>query len=305
MSASRATASDRPARLSVGVVSAGRVGSVLGAALARAGHPVVAVAAVSEASRRRAEVLLPGVPVLPAPEVASTCSLLVLSVPDDALSGLVEGLAADGAFSRGQLVLHSSGRYGLGVLTPATTAGALPLAVHPVLTFTGTDVDLQRLGGTTFGVTAPPPLRPVAEALVVEMGGEPVWVEDARRPLYHAALAFGANSLATLVTTATDLLTAAGVDTPSRTLAPLLGAALDNALRFGDAALSGPVVRGDAGSVAAHLATLAGAAPETVPAYVALARLTADRALASGRLDPAAAAALLGVLAGTSTGART
>jgi predicted short-subunit dehydrogenase-like oxidoreductase (DUF2520 family) len=275
----------------VGVIGAGRVGAVLGAALRRAGHDVVATSAVSEASRCRAAELLPGVPLLPPDEVVRAASLVLLAVPDDALPGLVQGLADVGGFQPGQLVAHTSGRHGLAVLAPAE--GVLPLALHPVLPFTGTAIDLERLHGASFGVTSPEALRPIAEALVVEMGSEPVWVLDELRPLWHAALAHGANHLVTLVTSAADLLRQAGADDPSAVLAPLLGAALDGALRSGDAALTGPVSRGDAGTVAAHLAAL----PEEIrPAYLALARLTADRALASGRLKPQQAEPLLGVL---------
>jgi predicted short-subunit dehydrogenase-like oxidoreductase (DUF2520 family) len=146
-------------------------------------------------------------------------------------------------------------------------------------------------------VTAPPELRPVAEALVVEMGGEPVFIAEEARGVYHAALASGANFLVTLVAQAQDLLAAAGVPEPSRMLAPLLSAALDNALLLGDGALTGPVARGDASTVAAHLAAIAVAAPQALPAYRALARLTADRALAAGRLAAPDAQRLLGVLA--------
>jgi predicted short-subunit dehydrogenase-like oxidoreductase (DUF2520 family) len=281
------------ARLSVGVVGAGRVGAVLGAALARAGHDVVATSAVSQASRDRAAALLPGVPVVAVDEVAHGATLVLLAVPDDALPGLVDGLVATGRLARGTLLVHTSGRHGLGVLDPATRAGALPLALHPVLPFTGTEVDLARLAGASFGVTSPEPLRPVAEALVLEMGGEPVWVEDALRPLWHAALAHGANHLVTLVASAADLLRAAGATDPGAVLGPLLGAALDGALRGGDASTTGPVVRGDAGTVAAHLAVLPA---DVTPAYLALARLTADRALASGRLAPEQAGELLRVL---------
>ncbi len=286
-------ATQRPdaARLSVGVVGAGRVGAVLGAALRRAGHDLVGVSAVSEASRVRAELLLPGVPVLTPDEVVGRSTLVLLAVPDDALPALVTGLAEVGAFRSGQLVAHVSGRHGLAVLAPAY--GVLPLALHPVLPFTGTTVDVQRLTGASFGVTAPEVLRPIAEALVVEMGGEPVWVLDELRPLWHAALAHGANHLVTLVASAADLLRQAGADDPAAVLGPLLGAALDGALRAGDAALTGPVSRGDATTVAAHLAVLPA---EIRPSYLALARLTADRALASGRLQAQQAEPLLGVL---------
>lgn len=294
--------SARPARLRVGVVGAGRVGAVLAAALALAGHEVVAASAVSAASRARAADLLPEVPVLPVDDVVRRADLVLLTVPDDVLVELVAGLAATGCLPRGALVAHASGRHGLAALEPATRAGALPLALHPVLPFGGTRVDLHRLTGTAFGVTAPEPLRPVAEALVVEMGGEPVWLTEDQRPLWHAALAHGANHLTTLVASSADLLRAAGVEAPGAVLGPLLGAALDGALRAGDAALTGPVARGDAGTVRAHLQILARVAPEVLPSYVAMARLTADRAIACGRLDPDRAGALLAVLAGQHDG---
>lgn len=289
--------SERPARLAVGVISAGRVGAVLGAALARAGHRLVGVAAVSAASRDRAARLLPDVPVLPADEVAASSELLLLSVPDDSLADLVAGLARTAVVRRGALVAHTSGAHGIDILEPLTAAGTLPLALHPVMTFTGTDVDLQRLDGACFGATTTEELRPVAEALVIEMGSEPVWIAESLRPTYHAGLAFGANNLVTVVAEAADLLNRAGVPNPERMLGPLLGAALDNSLRHGDRALTGPVARGDAGTVGRHLQAIATQAPEAIAAYVEMSRLTALRALAAGTLSPERAETLLDVLA--------
>ncbi|GAA4685407.1 hypothetical protein GCM10023347_45830 [Streptomyces chumphonensis] len=294
-------AHERPARLAVGVVGAGRVGPALAAALGLAGHRTVAASGVSDASRQRAAELLPGVPLVEPAEVLARSELVLLTVPDDALPALVSGLAETGAVRPGQLIAHSSGRYGISVLDPALRAGALPLALHPVMTFTGTGVDVQRLAGCVFGVTAPEELRLAAEALVIEMGGEPEWIAEESRPLYHAALALGANHLVTLVAQAQDLLRTAGVAAPDRMLGPLLGAALDNALRSGDAALTGPVARGDAGTVSAHIAELRRHAPAAVPGYLAMARTTADRALEHGLLKPELAEDLLAVL---SDGAR-
>jgi predicted short-subunit dehydrogenase-like oxidoreductase (DUF2520 family) len=291
------SADERPARLKVGVVGAGRVGAVLGAALQRAGHPVVAVSGVSDASLRRAAELLPGIPVLPVDEVVARAELLVLAVPDDALTDLIGGLSATRSWQAGQLVAHTSGRHGLDVFAPALPFHVLGLALHPAMTFTGTAMDVTRLADCRFGVTAPEPLRPVAEALVLEIGGEPVWIEDEHRALYHAALAHGANHLVTLIAQSMEALRAAGVAEPHRMLGPLVSAALDNSLRAGDAALTGPVARGDVGTVAEHLRQLEGLSPDIRPTYVALARATAERALASGRLKPAAAEPLLDILA--------
>ncbi|GGP97925.1 Rossmann-like and DUF2520 domain-containing protein [Streptosporangium sandarakinum] len=290
-------AGDHPARLAVGVVGAGRVGSALGAALARAGHRIVAASGVSDSSRERAAERLGVAPSRPE-EVVARSDLVLLTVPDDVLPGLVSGLAGTGADLRGKMVAHTSGAYGLAVLDPAAEAGALPLALHPVMTFTGRDDDLRRLVGISYGVTAPGPLRPVAEALVIEMEGEPVWIEDSDRPLYHAALAGAANHMVTLIAESADLLGRIGVEQPGRMLGPLLGAALDNVLRLGLAGLTGPVVRGDAGTVRKHIDALILAAPEAADAYVALARLTADRALAAGLLKPEAAERLLDALGG-------
>ncbi|MFJ5230737.1 Rossmann-like and DUF2520 domain-containing protein [Kitasatospora sp. NPDC088391] len=287
---------NRPARLAVGVVGTGRVGPALGAALQLAGHRVVAASGVSAASRRRAEALLPGVRLVTPPQVMAAADLVLLTVPDDALPDLVQGLAATGAVRPGQLLAHTSGAHGAAVLDPATREGALPLALHPAMTFTGTSVDVARLAGCPFGVTAPEELRPVAEALVVEMGGEPSWIPEDVRPLYHTALAHGANHLVTLVAQAMELLRAAGVQEPGQMLGPLLGAALDNALRSGDLALTGPVARGDVGTVRKHLERLATVTPDIGQAYRAMARATAQRAVANGSLKPEPAAALLDVL---------
>jgi len=288
---------EHPARLDVGVIGAGRVGTALAIALRRAGHRIAAASAVSSASRERVDRYLSGTPVRQPADVIASADLVLLTVPDDALPGLVRGLAATGAPLAGRMLAHTSGRHGLAVLEPATELGALPLALHPVMTFTGRADDADKLAGISFGVTAPTVLRPAAEVLVMEMGGEPVFIAEADRGLYHAALAGAANHLVTQVVQAEDLLTRAGVAQPARMLGPLLSAALDNALRLGDAGLTGPVARGDAETVAGHVEALRADAPEALPAYLALARLTATRALASGMLSAPDAQRLLDVLA--------
>jgi predicted short-subunit dehydrogenase-like oxidoreductase (DUF2520 family) len=275
---------ERPARLRVGVVGAGRVGSVLGAALRNAGHDVVAVSAVSDASRRRAAELLPGIPVREVSDVVASADLVVLAVPDDALVDLVAGLAATGTWRAGQIAAHTSGLHGLEVFAPALDVPVTPLALHPAMTFTGSSADLDRLAECCFGITAPPQLRPIAEALVLEIGAEPVWVDGPDRPDYHLALAHGANHLTTLVAQSLEVLSDIGVEHPDRLLGPLVRAALDNTLRMRDAALTGPVARGDVGTVAMHVARTAAHSPDLRPTYLSLARATAERAERSGRL---------------------
>jgi predicted short-subunit dehydrogenase-like oxidoreductase (DUF2520 family) len=269
---------------------------VLAAALRSRGHVIVSVAGESDASKRRARELLPGVPIAKPTAVARDCDVLLLTVPDDMLENVVSQLAASGAIGKDQLVVHTSGSHGLRVLDQATRQGGRPVALHPAMTFTGTALDLDRLAHCIFGVTAGPDERVWAGDVVAQLGATVMWVPEELRGLYHAGLAHGANHLVTLVTQAMELLGAAGADDPAAILRPLLRAALDNALAEGDSALTGPIVRGDVNTVRAHLAELARAAPESLPSYVALARATLDRVVIDGRVLPIRASAIRRVL---------
>ncbi|MCW2794596.1 Rossmann-like and DUF2520 domain-containing protein [Nocardioides sp.] len=283
------TLAQNPARgpaLRIGVIGAGRVGAVLAAKLMTAGHHIVAAAGESDASHARIAALLPGVANEKPTVVARSSDVLLLTVPDDMLANVVSMLAASGALHDGQYVVHTSGRHGLAVLEPAVQAGARTVAMHPAMTFTGTALDLDRLDGCVFGLTAGAAERRFAEALVADLGGRSTWVPEEMRTLYHAGLAHGANHLVTLVSEAMELLAAAGVDEPADTLRPLLTAALDNALDQGDAALTGPIARGDVNTVRAHLDDIAANAPQTLASYVALARATLARVVTDGRLLP-------------------
>ncbi|GAA1177411.1 Rossmann-like and DUF2520 domain-containing protein [Nesterenkonia xinjiangensis] len=291
--------SQRDGRLGVGIISAGKVGVVLGAALRGAGHQVVGVHAVSEDSRSRAESLLDGVPVLQIPEILRRSELVLLAVPDDVLGEVVAGAAEAGHFQPGQLVIHTSGRYGTEVLAAAQRAGAITLAIHPAMTFTGLSMDLQRLSTCAFAVTAPAPVLPIAQALVVEMGGEPVTVAERDRGIYHAALAHASNHLNTITGQSSEMLRRIGVEAPDRVLGPLMQASLDNALSSGEGALTGPIARGDVGTVAHHVQLLSESQlPADVrTAYVHMARATAQRALDRGIITEAQAAEILDALA--------
>ncbi len=280
-----------------GVVGAGRVGAVLAAALRGAGRDIVAVGGESVATRTRIETLLPGVPVLKPSAVARGCDLLLLAVPDDALSNVVAMLSAAGAIHSGQYVVHTSGRHGVAVLAPAAEVGAHVAAMHPAMTFTGTDVDLARLPGCVFGcTTVDPSARRVVDRLVADLRGRSTWVDEQHRVLYHAALAHGANHLVTLVSQVVELLRVSGVDDSAATLRPLLQAALENALTYGDAGLTGPIVRGDVDTVRRHLAVLRETSMEALDSYVAMGRATVQHAVLDGRLAPARAAAIAEVL---------
>jgi predicted short-subunit dehydrogenase-like oxidoreductase (DUF2520 family) len=285
----------RPARLKVGIISAGRVGSALGVALERADHVVVACSGVSHASRQRAHRRLPDTRVMSPPDVAANAELLLLAVPDSELAGLVSGLAATSAVRPGTIVAHTSGVNGVGVLAPLAP-DCIPLAIHPAMTFTGSDEDISRLPDTCFGITAADDVGyAIGQSLVLEMGGEPFCVREEARVLYHAALAHAGNHIVTVVADALEALRAAlrggellGQQTvddqpgglAERIVGPLARAALENTLRRGQAALTGPVARGDAAAVAEHLAALGQVDPDLAQAYRVNALRTAQRARA-------------------------
>jgi len=292
----------KPGRLDVGVVGAGRVGAVMGAALRAAGHNVTGASGVSEQSVTRIEALLPGVAHLDPEHVVRSCDLVVIAVPDDALVSLVAGLAKVGAWRPAQIAFHTSGLHGLGALAQATEAGVIGLAIHPAMTFTGTSLDLTRVRDAAFAVTAPAPVLPIGQALVVEIGGSPFVLDDAARPRYHAALVHAANHAVTAFSQAAILLAEAGVDNPGRVLGPVVHASIEGAAAEEPGAvttLTGPVVRGDAGTVAAHVEALA-PHPTTLAAYIAMARATAHLARDAGRLPEAQYREVMEALGGDS-----
>ncbi|GAA0579761.1 DUF2520 domain-containing protein [Kribbella sandramycini] len=269
----------------IGVVGAGRAGTALGAALAGVGYSLVGVSARSSASKERAGRWLPHVPVLSPSEVAARAEVVVVAVPDDVIASVVQELP----LTEAQYVVHLSGAHGL---APLRGVPAVPVALHPPMTFTG---DMPELRGLVFTATAPESARALVERLVKALGAEVQWVADEERARYHAGVVHAANHLTTLLAQAFAVLREAGVANPSATLRPLLTATLDNTLRSGHHALTGPIARGDVDTVAAHLSVLR---DRTASTYAELAHATVELAAADGRLDPDTAARFGGLLDG-------
>lgn len=228
----------RDGRLGVGIIGAGRVGPVVGAALAGAGHAITGITSGSD--DERASAVLPDVPVLDAREVVRRSELVVLAVPHDELARLVAGIADVGGWQLGQLVLHTDPGYGTGVLGPAAACGAIPLAVHPAITFTGTSIDLRQLQAGFAAVTAPLAVLPIAQALAVELGCEPVVVAERDRAAYadaiHAATEFSRSIIQQSTATLRDI----GVENPGGYLSALVQSTTERALR--EASGSAPLI---------------------------------------------------------------
>ncbi len=261
----------------VAIVGPGRVGTLLATAVVRAGWRLVGVTGGSATAREAIAERVAGIRTTATPaEVVASAELVLLTVPDDAIEPLVTSLAVADTFRDGQRVVHVAGSRGLDVLRRAAHCGARVAACHPAMTVPTGATDPALLVGVAWAVTAAPADRGWARDLVGDLGGDPHDVADGMRTLYHAALAVGSNAVGAAVVTARRLLLAASVERPEAFLEPLVRASVANAATHGASALTGPIVRGDLGTVAHHLDVIATDLPELVDAYRFLALATLE-----------------------------
>lgn len=260
-------------RGTVAIVGPGRVGTVIAAGLARAGHRIVSSGGGGERSRARFEGRFAGARTTPDPtEAVRGVDLVVLAPPDDHLEAVADRLAVADAVREGQRVVHVSGRAGLAALRRVRLAGARAAACHPAQTVPDPGAEPAVLDGAAWAVTADPGDRGWAHDLVWQLGGSPHDIDEDDRVTYHAALTIGSNAVAAAVAVARRLLLAARVDDPGAFLSPLVRASVDNVLHAGAEAITGPVRRGDVGTIRAHLDGLDRDAPALAAAYRHLSR---------------------------------
>jgi predicted short-subunit dehydrogenase-like oxidoreductase (DUF2520 family) len=283
--------------MKVAVIGAGTLGTAIAVLLERAGHRIVGISGRAN-TRERASSHLPNAPFLEPAEAAAAAELVVIGTPDDVIEPTAEALAAAAAVGPGTWVAHLSGSLGLDVLEPVVGAGAGILAIHPLQTFPDVGSALDRVPGSAIAITAKDEEGYVlGEGLAIDLHGVPFRLSDELRPLYHAAAVFASNYLVTASAIAESLFAAAGVPHPAEAIAPLQRASLENVERLGPArALTGPAMRGDAGTIRRNLEALERHAPELVPPYVAMARATLELAERSGRLPSGSLAGVEDVL---------
>jgi predicted short-subunit dehydrogenase-like oxidoreductase (DUF2520 family) len=264
----------RPRRAAL--IGPGRLGSLVAHALNAAGTPITRLAGGSEASRARLMASLSGVRDVPIEEVAQGVDLVVIATPDAAITDVVDRLVRADALDESHGVVHLAGVHGLEPLRRAGLAGARIAALHPATTAPSGGADPAVLHGVAWAVTTVPGDRAWAHAIVESLGGDPFDVPEEARIRYHAALALASNAVGAAVVTARRVMIAAGIDDPARLVAPIAHASVDAAARSGASALTGPVVRGDVATVAAHLAALETDLPESADAYRDLSRVVLD-----------------------------
>ena len=218
-------------RLNVGVLGTEPAGIAMAQALATAGHMVVAVSPRPLDGEDAIEVLLPLAKKLPDEQILEVTDLVLLAVPATEIAAKVSELRD--SWRAGQLVVHLAAEFDHEILSEAVSKGAIPLAIHPAMRFTGTSLDLNRMKESFFAVSAPVVALPIAQALVIEMGAEPIVIASSARASYAEAIEVASNFSAMIVNQAIGLLEQAGVENPALVIAPVIESAVDQALSKG------------------------------------------------------------------------
>ena len=220
-------------RLNIGLVGGDVIGIAIATALQEAGHLVVAVPKEQAESKDKLELLFPSAKALSDEEILAKSDLVLLAVPASEIEATATNLAESNAWRSGQLVVHFAPKHGHEILESATSQGAIALAIHPAMHFTGTSLDLRRMKESYFAVSAPQVALPIAQALVIEMGAEPIVIEASQRESYAEAIEVASNFSAMIVNQAVGLLEQAGVENPALVIAPVIESAVDQALSKG------------------------------------------------------------------------
>jgi predicted short-subunit dehydrogenase-like oxidoreductase (DUF2520 family) len=218
-------------RLTIGVLGKETAGIAMAQALSHAGHQVVAISGGDVDTDERIEVLLPLAKKVSDQEILALADLVLLAVPSSQIETVVLDLAD--FWRAGQLVVHLAAEHDHEILAGAIAKGSIPLAISPAMRFTGTSLDINRMKESFFAVSAPVVALPIAEALVIEMGAEPIVIASEARASYAEAIAVASNFSAMIVNQAVGLLEQAGVSNPALVIAPVIESAVDQALSKG------------------------------------------------------------------------
>lgn len=286
----------QPKMIKLGFIGAGTVGTALAVKLGRRSYPIVAVFSRSQASARKLAQAVGGCQIFDgAQAVADTAELVFITTPDD----VIPVVASQVRWHPGQSVVHCSGADSAEVLEPARKLGAQVGVFHPLQTFASVEQAVENLPGSTFALEAREPLLGVLKEMAGALGGRWVELRAEDKVLYHAAAVMACNYLVTLVKLATDLWQTFDVPLPQATeaLLPLLKGTISNIGTVGiPRCLTGPIARGDTGTVKKHLSALEKRAPTILSTYRELGLQTIPIALAKGRIDGKKAEELKAIL---------
>jgi len=275
----------------IAIIGLGKAGTAIGYLLRQAGYPIVAVAGRSRASLRN-RIGYTGGKAFTADadaEAASLATCIFITTPDDTIAAVCRAIVQEGGIKPGDKVVHMSGAGGIDLLDAARQAGAKAASIHPLQSFADIEGAIRNIPSSTFGITADEDLRDWSAGLVRELGGIPVEIPEAVKPLYHAAACVASNYLTTLIHTVEEIYLSLGLNRNEaiRAFWPLLAGTLKNIETKGSVrALTGPIARGDVGTIGQHIRVLSETLPEYLPAYCAMGLLTVGLALKGNTLSP-------------------
>lgn len=285
----------------IAFIGLGKVGTAMAVLLRKAGYRLAALYDVSPEARERAASAT-GAPIARgAAEAASLADMVFLTTGDDRILAVCREIAEGGGFHQGQTVVHMSGAGGLDLLEPAREAGAFRVSIHPMQAFADSAMALQNLPGSVFGVTADEPAREWAVRIVQDLGGTPFSVAGENKALYHAAACMASNYLVTLIRQVEAVYESIGMggDAAVRAVWPLIGGTLRNIETMGTVqALTGPIARGDTGTIEKHLAAFREKLPHLLETYCVLGKQTVKLAREKGTLSLEQAEQLHSILSG-------
>ncbi len=266
----------------IGIVGLGKVGTAMGYLLRKAGYPIVAIADMNHDALSQAQQFTGGRLCAAIPEVTREADAILITTTDDAIAAACGELAAAGAIRPGQKVIHCSGAGSLELLAAARRAGAFVASIHPIQSFAHVEGAIANIPGSTFGITAAEEIRQWAVDFVLDLDGAPFFVPDADKPLYHAAACIASNYLTTLLYMVEEIYLSLGLNREEaiRAFWPLVRGTLKNIESRGSVqALTGPIARGDIGTVEKHLIAFQEKLPEFLAAYQALGMVTTELGL--------------------------
>ena len=272
----------------IAILGLGKVGISVGYLLKSAGYRIIALADTSPAALETGDALIGGRPYKSAAEAARRANCIIITTRDDAIASVCHEIVTRGAVRVGDKVIHMSGAGGLDLLAAARAAGAHTACIHPIQSFADVEGAIRNIPGSTFGISADEEITDWAVNLVKALQGIPFFVSEKYKALYHAAACMASNYLTTLMHMVESTYQALGLSREEalRAFWPLVKGTLSNIEAGGTVqALTGPIARGDAGTIEKHLQALQETLPVFLHAYCELGLLTADLALEKASLS--------------------
>jgi len=259
------------------IIGAGNVGTALGYLLRQAGHEITAIADKSAAHLKRALPYTGGTAFRQPQKAIKNADCILITTSDDAISEVCRAIA-EGSSLQGKIVFHVSGAGGLDLLEPARESGAQIASIHPIQSFSSIDNAIKNIPGSVFGITADKKIKKWAEKIVADLGGTPIFISDEQKPLYHAAACLASNYLVSLLNVVEQLYESIGL-TPAearQAYLPLVYGSLKNIEKSGSIqALTGPIARGDSGTVRKHIQAINEILPRFSSLYTELGLIAA------------------------------